>query len=322
MAHEETGTVPYQILFLGPLKRRVLDHFDVEDVNRAVGNYVKWDIPGVKLGRVDFEDEEWLDEWGVRWKGGSLNRGYIIDHPLKRPDLSGFNAPVADVPERAAGMAELCEANADLYLLAWCGDLFERAHFLRGMEQIMVDFYEDPAFVHDLLDTCLAYCLGAVRMLSRYPVDAMILSDDYGQQSGPLISPKTFREFFKPRLKQIFDAIHAAGKTVALHSCGDVSIFIPDFIEIGLEVLHPVQPEAMDVHAVKREFGRDLCLFGGISEQQLMRLGTPDEIRDTVRRERDLLSKGGGCILAPSLDLTHDVPFENVIAFLEAANEQ
>lgn len=164
--------------------------------------------------------------------------------------------------------------------MAWCGELFERAHFLCGLEPLLMAMYDHPGFVHGLLDLCLEFDLGMVEMLGRYPVDAIILSDDYRQQSGPLLSPRHFREFFRPRLQRLFDAIRRTGKTVALHSCGDVSAFLPDFVDLGVEILHPVQPETMDLHRIKRD---------------------------------------GGYILAPTLDFTHDFPFENVLAFIEAA---
>ena len=288
-------------------------------MNRAVGNYLRWDIPPNPVGRVDLSEDEWIDEWAVRWKGGKLDRGYIVDHPLKDPDLKALRVPKFNLAQRSAGMKEMCEENADLFLLAWCGDMFERAHFLRGMANLLVDMHEHPAFVHGLLDRCLEFCLAGVRMLAGFPVDAIILSDDYGQQTGALFSPRHFREFIKPRLRVLFEAIRKTGKRVALHSCGDVSLFVPDLLDVGLEILHPVQAEAMDVRRIKEDYGRDLCIIGGISGQRLLRFASPNEIRESVRRDKAVLARGGGYILAPNLDLTHDVPFENVLAFLEAA---
>ncbi len=319
VAHLETETVPYHVVFLGPLRERVQTHFGEADLNRAVGNYLVWEIPPAEVGSVRVAEDEWIDEWGVHWKGGVLNRGDIVEYPLKTPDLSRLKRPDPTDPARAEGMEALCRSNADLYLLSWCGAMFEQAHFLRGMDNLLIDLYENPDFVHGLLDRLLEFSLGLVEMLARFPVDAIALSDDYGHQQGPLISPAHFRTFIKPRLKTLFDAIRATGKTVALHSCGNVTAFVPDLIEIGLDILNPVQPEAMDVHRIKQEFGKDLCLYGGISAQQLIRFGTPDDIRATVRREKELLSRGGGYILAPNLDLTHDMPFENVLALIEAA---
>lgn len=319
VAHRETAEVPYQILFLGPLQERVLQHFGGTDVNRAVGNYLNWGLPPATVGQVALPNGEFMDEWGVRWKETRIDRGYILEHPIKRPVLSEVTRPDLRPAERVAGLREACERDSDLYLIGWCGELFERAHFLRGMDNLMVDMVEEPQFVHGLLDVALEFCLESVDLLSQYPLDVIILSDDYGQQSGPLFSPRHFREFIKPRLTKLFARIRSRGKRAALHSCGNVTAFLPDLVEAGLEILHPVQAEVMDVHAVKKEFGRDLCLYGGINTQQLLRHGAPAQIRDTVRREKDLLSRGGGYILAPNLDLTHDFPLENALAFIEAA---
>lgn len=322
VAGRETPSVPYHVVFLGPLRQKVATHFGNDDLNRAVGNYLVWELPPAEIGRVDLADGEWRDEWGIRWRSTGINRGYIVEHPLRSPDLTGFTPPVGRLPARMEGLREVCERNADLYLLAWSGALFEQAHFLRGMAELLVDMYENPDFVHRLLDICLQFNLDMVASLADQPVDAIILSDDYGQQRGPIMSPALWREFIRPRLKTLFAAIRATGKRVALHSCGDVSLFVPELVELGLEILHPVQPDSMDIHAVKRDFGDVLTIYGGVSAQTTIRFSSPAQIRDTVLRETELLRRNGRFILAPTLDLTHDVPFENVLAFLEAAQSQ
>ncbi len=319
VAGEECEAVPYHIVFLGPLADKVRTHFGNDDINRAVGNYLNWGLPPAEVGVTQLESGDWIDEWGVTWKDTKVNRGYAVAHPLEQPDLKLLKKPALNPHGRLAGMKEACERDADLFLIAWCGDLFERAHFLRGMENLLVDIHERPQFVHGLLDVCHEFCLELVKLLADFPVDAISLSDDYGHQGGPLFSLTHFREFIKPRLKALFEAIRSAGKYTMLHSCGDVSLFLPDLIELGLDILHPVQPDAMDVHAIKREYGKDICLYGGISTQGLLRFGTPEEIRETVRRTKSRLGRGGKYILAPSLDLTHDTPFENFLALLEAA---
>ena len=321
VAGRATPVVPYHVVFLGPLRRKMADHFGNEDLNRAVGNHLVWELPPAEVGRVELPGGEWLDEWGVRWRSTGVNRGYVVGHPLRGAKLDGFKAPPLRPAERMAGLREACEREGDLYQLAWCGALFEQAHFLRGMEDLLVDMIEDPAFVHGLLDVCLQFNLDMVSALAPYPVDAVILSDDYGQQRGPIMSPAHWGEFVRPRLKTLFTAIRATGKRVALHSCGDVSLFVRDLVDLGLEVLHPVQPESMDLSALKREFGGSLCLYGGVSAQGTVRFGSPAQVREAVRRAKEELSRHGRFILAPTLDLTHDVPFENALAFIEAAQE-
>ena len=319
--HRQTPAVPYHILFLGSLAPRVLHHFGGADINRAVGNYVNWSLPpnAKAAAVVEESDTHFVDQWGVRWAKCPENRGYVQAHPLSEPDLSRLWRPDPHNPDRTAGLAEACERDRDLFRVAWCGDLFERAHFLRGLDALMMDFFDRPRFVHELLDRALEYNLGVIEELGRFAVDGIILSDDYGHQSGPLVSRPHFHEFFLPRLRQVFQAIRRAGKKAFLHSCGDVSAFIPELIEAGLEVLHPVQPEAMDVFRIKREYGKDLCLYGGVSTQRTFARGGPEDVRRETARAIAELGRGGGYLLAPALDLQHDTPMENILAFLAEA---
>ena len=321
IGHQETQVIPYHCMFLPPLQSKILNHFGSDDVDLAVGNFVDWKYPPADYGNTRLNDKEWVDEWGVRLKDTGVNRGYIVAHPLQEPDLSLVKVFDPQTPGRWLGMQTACEKHKDLLLIGWCGSLFERAHFMRGMEQLFMDFYERPDFVHKLLDICLQACLGMVGELARFPIDVIMLSDDYGHQQAAMFSHTIFKEYFLPRLKLIFSAIHSHGRKTGLHSCGNVIIFIKDLIEAGLDILHPVQPEAMNVYEVKREFGRDLTLYGGISTQQLLPRGTPDEIRATVREIKTRLGRGGGFILAPALDIQHDVPLENVLTFLKSVRE-
>jgi len=135
------------------------------------------------------------------------------------------------------------------------------------------------------------------------------------------MSPDHWREFIKPRLATLFARVKAEGLFTFLHSCGNVSEIIPDLIEIGLDVLHPIQPEAVDIALLKAEYGDKLAFYGGISTQRTLPHGTPEEVAAAVRQTVDVMSKGGGYILAPGITLQHDVPLENILAFILAAEE-
>jgi uroporphyrinogen decarboxylase len=316
----ETGEIPYQVLFLGSLKTRVCQAIGCDDINRGVGNYINWSLPpeARRVAVVHETTDRFTDEWGVVWAKHPENRGYVVERPLEQPDLARLCVPPLRASERMAGLAEACERDRDLFLLAWCGDLFERAHFLRGLDALMMDLHDRPRFVHGLLDVILERVLAVVEVLGVFPVDGIILSDDYGHQAGPLVSPAHFREFFLSRLRQVFAAIRRTGKKAFLHSCGCVTPFIDDCIDAGLDVLHPVQPEAMDVFEVKQRYGGHLCLYGGLSTQRTFAWGTPEDVRRDTLRAMAELGRGGGYILAPALDLQHDTPLDNVLAFLDA----
>jgi uroporphyrinogen decarboxylase len=133
--------------------------------------------------------------------------------------------------------------------------------------------------------------------------------------------PAQWREFVAPYLGRLLARAHAHGLRTMLHSCGNVSDIVGDLMELGLDILHPVQPEAVNILELKGEFGRDLTFCGGISTQRLLPYGTPEEIRREVRRTIGVMSRGGGYITEPGITLQADVPTENLVAVIEAARE-
>jgi uroporphyrinogen decarboxylase len=145
------------------------------------------------------------------------------------------------------------------------------------------------------------------------------VSDDYGTQSGMIIAPRDWRSLVKPRLAEIYSRARRQGRSVFHHSCGNILPIIPDLIEIGLDILHPIQPEAMDPKMLKREFGRDLTFCGGLGTQRLLPRGTADEVRGEIRRLKRELGRGGGYILEPGITVQADVPLENMVAMIEEA---
>jgi len=318
---KETPSVPYHIDFTPPVRKMLEGYYDTEDVDTAVGNYILWLSwhPSLDFGGRRLPDRLVQDEFGVIWNDLPENRGYVEHHPLDKPDLSGYEFPDPYAPGRFDGLKERMEAHGDLFFLAWAGDLFERAHLLRGLTDLLADLYLDPQFVHDLLDDILEFLLGNVNQLVALGVDGIFLSDDYGHQHSLLMSPDHWREFIKPRLGELFVRIKSEGLLTFLHSCGNVSEIVPDLIEVGLDVLHPVQPEAMDITSLKAKYGDELAFYGGISTQRTLPRGTPEEVEEEVRRTVRTMAKGGGYILAPGITLQHDVPLENILAFIRAA---
>ena len=154
-------------------------------------------------------------------------------------------------------------------------------------------------------------------LFTRFTFDGVALSDDYGTQRGMLMSPAHWRRFIKPRLAEIYGLARRHGRTVFHHSCGNIVPIIGDLIDVGLDVLHPIQPEAMDVAQLKRQFGTHLTLCGGVRTQDLLPRGTPRQIRDEVRRLKTVMADGGGYILEPGITLQSDVPIENLLALIE-----
>ena len=191
---------------------------------------------------------------------------------------------------------------------------------MRGMEAILLDLALNPRFVEELLRGLTDHILRTMEILfSRFQFDGVALSDDYGSQRSMLMSPAHSRKFVKPRLAEIYGLAKKHNRTVFHHSCGNIVPVIGDLIDLGLDILHPIQPEAMDVVELKREFGSRLTFCGGVRTQDLLPHGTPQEIRDEVRRLKELMGKGGGYILEPGITLQADVPTANLLALVEEA---
>jgi uroporphyrinogen decarboxylase len=203
------------------------------------------------------------------------------------------------------------------------GTLFECAWLLRGLEDLLVDFVIHPTLAAALLDKLTASGIESATRLARAGVDILLTGDDVGTQRGMLMSPKMWRKWLKPRLAEIIAASKGAKPDLIIfyHSDGDIEPIIPELIEIGVDVLNPVQPECMDPVHLKREYGGELAFWGTIGTQTTMPFGTPDEVKATVVERIETVGQGGGLLLAPTHVLEPDVPWENIAAFFEAIDE-
>jgi len=218
---------------------------------------------------------------------------------------------------------KLLRDNSDKYILVTIyGSHFEKAYFSRGIENFLADLAGDSNFARKFLNRIIEKNLVMLENFLCAPeIDGVLLGSDWGTQLDLIMSPQTWQEMIRPGEQREYDLVHGYGKDVWVHSCGNVERIIPSLIEMGLDVLNPIQPETMDLASLKREYGGKLAFWGGISTQRVLPFGTPDEVKREVRRVSDLMSAGGGYILAPSQEIQDDVPPENVLALLEAARE-
>jgi len=325
LAHRETGRIPHMILCDPTIGRALADRRGVADVETILSNAVAWigdRLSGARLRELGLLREgEHTDEWGVRWFGVGETRGQVKAHPLSEPSLEGYRFPDALVPEVLQQMKSQSAANRARYRLAKLGALWEQATFLRGMVPLLEDLILHPAFVHELLDRITDSLLARLAVYRQVlEAECMWLSDDYGAQSQLLMSPDAWREFIRPRLARITEAVHEAGFQFVLHSDGAIGPVIPELVELGVDLLHPVQSECVDVHWVKREFGRHLTIFGGYGSQGTLVHGSPAQVRREVDALCDTLGTGGGFILSPGLTIQNETPVENALAFIDAAN--
>jgi len=327
--------VPYNFSFSPPALAALQNHLGVADVKDALNLPIRsMSCKSVKpqyASPAHFGPTV-VDEFGVVWSTNEIDRGspVIADEAsadgasaaLPAPELRGYRFPDPAAEYRFEHLGQWCTANRSHFTIIWVGDLWERATFMRGMENLLLDVAINPAFVRELLRRLADYILQTMEILfARFEFDAIALSDDYGTQRSMLISPACWRALIRPLLFEIFSAAKRRGRFTFLHSCGNVEPIIPDLMDLGLDILHPIQPEAMDILALKRQFGRDLTFCGGLRTQDLLPRGTPDQIRDEVRRLKQTMGAGGGYILEPGITVQADVPLENMLAMIDEARK-
>jgi uroporphyrinogen decarboxylase len=322
IAHQETEAVPYYFDFTPPAKRLIERHYG-RPIAQKLAFPIRMTTPdSVKplYAHPASFGEAVEDEFGVLWTASEVDRGCPIGPSLKEPSLSGYRFPDHAAPHRWEALSGHIERMREHFVIVWVGDLWERATFMRGMQNMLMDLVLHPRFVDELLSGIARYILGTMEILfERYAFDAIAVSDDYGAQGSMLMSPSAWRRFIRPHLAEIYAFAKDRDRYVLHHSDGHIYPIIGDLIDIGCDILHPVQPESMDVFALKREFGRHLTLWGGMRTQDLLVWGSPDEIRTEVEKLKGELGRGGGYIMSNGITIQADVPLENMIAMIEQA---
>lgn len=320
---EQTDICPYYIWVDPAMLAPLAEHYGVADVKASIvhDHQVMREIAPLqqRLSSVTFRDD-----FGALWQEGA--ELHVNVPALPSPSLKGYTFPDLTTDAHFAGLGAWLDANADRFRIVQLGMLFwERTWAMRGMEDIMMDLYDQPAFVDNLLDGLEAVCCAVIdRLVRDYGdrIDAIGFSEDMGTQRGLMLSPASWRRFLKPHQQRMFDRIRAAGKVMYLHSCGDVQPIVGELIDMGVQMLQPIQPETMDIFALKRRYGRNLCFAGGVSTQQTLPYGTPGQVRAEVRRCIEVMGEGGGYVLAPAKPILPGVPLANAVALIDAIVQQ
>jgi uroporphyrinogen decarboxylase len=310
---------------LAVVDERVLERFHVDT------RYIMANASENCAQKVE-PDGSYEDEWGIYRK----RCGYYCDNV--RPPLAGMSKqdilafPFPDPAERSRfrGLREkarrLHDSTPYALMAGQAASLYYFAAELRGFEQFMADLAQEPQLISLLVDRVLEWMM---EFMSHYLdeigdyIEGWWMGDDWGMQTGPIVSPRIFREIFKPRYRRLIDLVKA--KTLAkvcLHTCGATYWVLQDLVDVGVDVVHPLQPTAagnQDPDLIKREYGDRLAFYSNVANTTILLHGTPQDVAAEVRRKITALGPGGGYVFSAGHNIQGDVPPANVVALFDTA---
>jgi uroporphyrinogen decarboxylase len=272
----------------------------------------------------------WNPDWGVMGIPGSVAHFEEMAHPMEDfesveqirdypfPDLcedyrwDGFEGKVSKLKDEdliAVGFMQMT--------------IFEVAWYLRGMDNFMVDMAINPELAEALLDEITKIRIDMAERYAKCGIDILMLGDDVSTQHDMMMNPDLWRKMLKPRLAEVIKAAKSNKPDILIfyHGDGNLQKIIPDLIEIGVDILNPVQPECMDPIEIKKLYGDRLSLWGTLGTQTTMPFGTPEDVKSTCKRLMETTGAGGGLFLAPTHMIEPEVPWENIQAFIDTVKE-
>jgi uroporphyrinogen decarboxylase len=280
------------------------------------------------------ERRAYLDRWGVERRLPSEGGHYYVSGPPLASAERASDLGAYDWPEPCTDFASLGEEAARLrattdkaLVLNLEVGFLHQTQFVRGFDRWLMDLAADPAFAEALMDAVLDVWLAEAEATMRAVgdcADVVVYADDIAFQDRPMFSTAMYRRLIRPRQRRVFDLLRRSGMKVFYHSCGNVRPLIADLVEMGVDILNPVQVSAAgmgDTAALKAQWGDALTFWGGIDTQSVLPRGSTDEVRWEVLQRLDDLAAGGGYVLAPVHDVQPEVPAANLCAMFDAADE-
>ncbi len=336
--HEEPDRVPIDVWYTPEAEKKVLKHLgeDTEKLSlyAADGGYlphlmdhdllITWIGPCTSYYLED--TPEYYDEWGIGWRWIDTETGNryteMVEHPMANTDdLDSLKIPDFKDECRYRDSREMIDRYGKEYGImgGLACTLFELSWYLRGMDKVLEDMVLNKDFLHAYLDKLLTWVWDASTVLVSYGVDIIWIGDDFGAQDRMLISPDLFREFFKPRYEKLFSHLRGINPDIkfAFHTDGYNIPILQDLIDVGVNILNPVQPKSMDPGILKKKFGKELAFWGTIDNQGTMPFGKVEDVIKETKLRLKTVAPGGGLILGPAHNVQPQVPIENIMAFYD-----
>ena len=346
---EEADRVTIDNWMVPEIKKRCMEYWGCENEEELLaflGVDVRDNYGPSYVGQEfkKFDDDTVADLWGVRrrqviYGKGTPHEGIFkevswspLEHMTTVEEMEAYEGwPSPDWWDYSK-MKEDCAYWHPQYFVLNKGDRLDRTAqlkpmmYLRGIQQTFIDLAQNPKIVEFIRDRVVNYFVEynpKVFEAADGEVDMFMMGDDVGGQRGPLLSPEMWRRYFKDGFRTYCDIAHKYGLKVMYHTCGDVYALIPDFIDCGLDMLQSLQTQAtnMDIKRLKQEFGKDLSFQGGMDIQQVLPLGTPDDVREMVKYAADNTKPGGGYFFGTAHNIQADTDMQNVVALFEAYHE-
>lgn len=288
----------------------------------------KEDLDGITV----FEDTqvEWLDrsthrdEWGVTWAVPSSGIPYPVGHPIREEsDLEGYLAPDPEAEHRLTSLEMAVERFKGERAIVFLGhDAFEFSHYLRGMDNLLMDYVLNPDFAERVARIVMDYKRRVLELAAEVGADILCTGDDYAHNGGPMMSPEHFARFVLPYLQEAVDVAKQKGLPFLKHTDGRLWPILDMIVDTGADILDPIEPVAgMDIGRVKDMYGDRIALAGNVDCGQLLPRGTPEQVVEAVKETLAKGGVGGGLILASSNSIHPAVKPENYKAMLDAARQ-
>lgn len=343
---EESDRVPVSALFVPEMQEELRKYLNINvnndglssalagDLMNCIGTALGNDIVKIQAGMENMfyvpGDEEYVTNWGVTLKRVVNATGVYTENihgPLQGPDdlLGSYEIPdpldpaVYEEPQRI-----IKKYGSDYWITGSVQiSIFESAAHLRGLPEIMMDMLDNKDYANTLFDKVMQYPLKAGKKFIEMGADMIWTGDDVAMQSSMMISLGLWREFFKPRYAKMFEEYRKVRPDIKIcyHSDGNCEQILDDMIEIGLDVINPIQPLSMDPFHIKKRYGKKLAMFGGVDIQYTMPFGTVKELENEVKGLCEVCGNGGGYIISPSHYLQADTGVEKVLKYYEFARK-